>query len=146
MSRCFREIIRFWYVCLSCLVLFSQIITLFARQVLTVASITHQTQAKLERETERADLAEKSYRSVTEELNQLSISTEAEKRELRLQAGEQAQHTERQRNEEFKKLLNEKEEAFRMLHDKMDTTVREMQAKIDSYEEANRKLLKEKFY
>jgi len=32
-----------------------------------------------------------------------------------------------------------------MLHDKMDTTVREMQAKIDSYEEGNRKLLKEKF-
>mmetsp|Transcript_18645 Transcript_18645/g.28935 ORF Transcript_18645/g.28935 Transcript_18645/m.28935 type:complete len:657 (+) Transcript_18645:896-2866(+) len=101
--------------------------------------------AKLDRETERADLAEKSCRAATEELNQLSISTEAEKRELRLQAGEHAQHTERQRNEEFKKLLNEKEEAFRMLHDKMDTTVREMQAKIDSYEEGNRKLLKEKF-
>lgn len=102
-------------------------------------------QAKLKSESERANLVEKSFRSVKEELSQLSTATEAEKRELRLQAGEQAQLTEKQRNNEYKRALDEKEEAYRMLRDKMDTSIREMQAKIDSYEEGNRKLLKEKF-
>ena len=99
----------------------------------------------MNKEMERANNAELSLSTAKDELHRLTVTTEAEKREVKVQAREAAQLMEKKRSEEFRVALNEKEETIQSLIQKADTLACDFQKRSDSAEDANRKLLKEKY-
>ena len=102
-------------------------------------------QAQLDKELVRADSAEKALAISDEKLHNLTVATEAEKRELRLQAGESAQVIQKKRSEEFRLAIDEKDEIIRALHEKSEAACLDAQKKYDRVETINRKQLKEKY-
>mmetsp|Transcript_1432 Transcript_1432/g.1702 ORF Transcript_1432/g.1702 Transcript_1432/m.1702 type:complete len:90 (-) Transcript_1432:287-556(-) len=76
---------------------------------------------QLKEEILRACHSEKLVKSMSDELKQLSISSETERRELKLDMGERTQKENQQREEEHKRAFEEKDNEIRSLTHKMES-------------------------
>ena len=100
---------------------------------------------RLKEEISRACHSEELVKSMSDELKQLSISSETERRELKLDMGERTQKENQQREEEHKRAFEEKDNEIRSLTHKMESEVKCIRVKFEDIQKEQQNLLKEKY-